>query len=39
MQLIENNYFGQVFITDTDKDRVLKALQTTKLKYKIHEID
>tara|TARA_B100001287_G_scaffold264830_1_gene257088 strand:+ start:253 stop:1332 length:1080 start_codon:yes stop_codon:yes gene_type:complete len=38
MQLIEDNYFGQIFITDTDKNRVLKAIKTTKLSYKIHEI-
>ncbi len=38
MQLIENNYFGQIFITDTDKNRVLKAIKTTDLSYKIHEI-
>ena len=38
MKLIEDNYFGQIFITDTDKNRVLKALETTNLSYKIHEI-
>ena len=38
MQLIEDNYFGQIFITDTDKNRVTKAIETTNLTYKIHEI-
>ena len=38
MQLIEDKYFGQIFITDTDKYRVLKAIETTSLTYKIHEI-
>ena len=38
MQLIEDNYFGQIFVTDTDKKRVFKALETTNLSYKIHEI-
>ena len=38
MQLIEGNYFGQIFITDTDKHRVIKAIETTNLTYKIHEI-
>ena len=36
MQLIEDNYFGQIFITDTDKNRVTKkAIETTNLTYKI----
>ena len=38
IQLIEENYFGQIFITDTDKNRVTKAIETTNLTYKIYEI-
>ena len=38
MQLIEDNYFGQIFITDTDKHRVLKAIKTTNLTHKVYEI-
>ena len=38
MQLIEDNSFGQIFITDTDKKRVSRAIKTTNLSYKIHEI-
>ena len=38
MQLIEDKYFGQIFITDTDKKRVSNAIQTTNLSYKIHKI-
>ena len=38
MQLIEEKYFGQIFITDTDKKRVSNAIETTNLSYKIHEI-
>ena len=38
MQLIEEKYFGQIFITDTDKKRVSNAIKTTNLSYKIHEI-
>ena len=38
MQLIEDNYFGQIFITDTDKQRVLKAIKTTNLTHKVYEI-
>ena len=38
MQLIEEKYFGQIFITDTDEIRVSKAIETTKLSYKIHRI-
>ena len=33
MQLIEDKYFGQIFITDTDKQRVLNAIETTKSFY------
>ena len=38
MQLIEEKYFGQIFITDTDEIRVSKAIETTKLSYKIHRL-
>ena len=38
MQLIEDNYFGQIFITDTDEIRMARAIDTTKLSYKIHRI-
>ena len=38
MQLIEDNSFGQIFVTDTDKKRVSRAIKTTNLSYKIHEI-
>ena len=38
MQLIEDNSFGQIFITDTDKKRVSRAIKTTNLSHKIHEI-
>ena len=30
MQLIEEKYFGQIFITDTDRKRVSNAIETTK---------
>ena len=38
MQLIEEKYFGQIFITDTDRKRVSNAIETTNLSHKIHEI-
>ena len=39
MQLIEEKHFGQIFITDTDKKRLTKAIETTNLSYKIHKIN
>ena len=35
MQLIEDNSFEQIFITDTDKKRVPRAIKTTNLSHKI----
>ena len=38
MQLLEDKYFGQIFITDTDKNRVSKVIESTNLEYKIYKI-
>ena len=38
MQLIEEEYFGQIFITDTDKNRVSEVIKTTNLSHKIYQI-
>lgn len=38
MQLVENNHFGQLFLSDTHKNRTLAALKTTDLDYTIFEL-
>ena len=38
MQLVEDNHFGQIFISDTHQDRTLDALKTTQLSYKIFNL-
>lgn len=38
MQLVEENHFGQLFLSDTHEQRTLDALQTTQLSYKIFNL-
>lgn len=38
MQLVEDNHFGQLFLSDTHKDRTLEALKTTDMSYSIFEL-
>lgn len=38
MQLVEDNHFGQLFLSDTHKDRTLDALKTTEMSYAIFEL-
>lgn len=38
MQLVENNHFGQLFLSDTHKERTLDALKTTDLSYSLFEL-
>ena len=38
VNLVSDNYFGQVFITDTDKDRMLKLFQNIKTDKRLFEI-
>ncbi len=39
IKLVSENYFGQIFITDTNKERLNKVLKTANIEYKIFEID
>jgi len=38
MTLVSDNTFGQVFITDTNSDRVIDILNSHSLEYQIHQI-
>lgn len=38
LHLVGNDHFGQVFLSDTDKSRIVSILDTYKIKYKIFEI-
>ena len=38
MQLVENNHFGQLFLSDTHEQRTLQALKTTQSTYKIFNL-
>lgn len=38
MQLVEENHFGQIFLSDTHEDRTMEALKTTQLSYKIFNL-
>ena len=38
MQMVEKNHFGQLFLSDTHKDRILDALSTTSLSYQLFEL-
>ena len=38
MKLVSNNSFGQVFITDTQKERIEKIFNNIKIEHKIYEI-
>lgn len=38
MQLVENNHFGQLFLSDTHEERTLQALKTTQSTYKIFNL-
>lgn len=38
MQLVENNHFGQIFLSDTHQERTLAALDTTQLSYSLFEL-
>ena len=38
MQLVEDNHFGQIFLSDTHQERTLDALKTTQLSYKIFNL-
>ena len=38
MQLVENNHFGQLFLSDTHQERTLAALKTTDLSYSLFEL-
>lgn len=39
MKLVSRNEFGQIFITDTNTERVLNIFQTIGVKPKLYEID
>jgi DNA replication and repair protein RecF len=39
MQLVENNHFGQLFLSDTHEERTLQALKTTQSSYKIFNLN
>lgn len=39
MQLVANNFFGQVLVTDTDKDRVEKIFADSDLESKLFEVE
>ncbi len=38
MQLVEENHFGQIFLSDTHEDRTMEALKTTQLSYKVFNL-
>ena len=38
MQMVEKNHFGQLFLSDTHKARILDALSTTSLSYQLFEL-
>ena len=38
MQLVENNHFGQLFLSDTHEERTLQALKTTQSTYKVFNL-
>jgi len=38
MSLVDQNDFGQIFITDTHKDRTLQALSKTTSGYEIFDL-
>ena len=38
MQLVEENHFGQIFLSDTHEDRTMAALKTTQLSYKVFNL-
>ncbi|MGB1449130.1 MAG: DNA replication/repair protein RecF [Flavobacteriaceae bacterium] len=38
MQLVEQDHFGQIFLSDTHQDRTLAALKTTQLSYSLFEL-
>ena len=39
LKLIVDEDFGQVFLTDTNEDRTLKALESVDSKFEIFKID
>ncbi len=39
MQLIENNHFGQIFISDTHESRTLGAIKKTQLSYNVFNLE
>ena len=39
IKLVKDNHFGQIFITDTNQDRVTSILQSGDIDYKIFNID
>ena len=38
IEMVQKNEFGQIFITDTDEERTLKALSKNKSDYKLFNI-
>ena len=38
LSLVDKNYFGQIFITDTHEERIIKALKKIKSSYEIFRL-